>query len=113
MEDKGAGITVNINNPTPCIGAQNLGGTASTSFVSLKEPLRVTWEPKEDISVWELAQCQTLLMTMAAGRVWPWCIDASQSYMRHFVIIDPNISVIDPSAPYQTFSVINTTTNKS
>jgi len=50
-------------------------------------PLEMIWQPKEDITTYELAMCIPYL-----GRyVWPFEVDESKTWLRHFKIIDHNI----------------------
>lgn len=51
-------------------------------------PLEMRWEPKEDITTYELAKC--LPYIFRAGRVMPFEIDQNEPYLRHFVIVDHN-----------------------
>jgi len=59
-------------------------GDSYTKFVS---PLIVSWYPKEDITVYELALC---LPFFSKRHIMPWEIDLSQPFTRHFNIVDPN-----------------------
>ena len=50
-------------------------------------PLKMIWDPKEDITAYELALClQYFFMSVAPNE-----IDNSLPHFRHFKIIDPNI----------------------
>ena len=51
-------------------------------------PLEMRWEPKEDISTYELAKCLPYLMRYNA--VMPYEIDKSEIHFRHFEITDHN-----------------------
>lgn len=50
-------------------------------------PLIMSWEPKEDITTYELARC---LSYIGRNYCMPWEIDESLSHFRHFKIINPN-----------------------
>ena len=50
-------------------------------------PLQVKWNPKEDITSYELAQC---LPYFLIKEIMPSMIDQSLPHFRHFEIIDPN-----------------------
>ena len=52
-------------------------------------PLEMYWEPKEDITTFELALCLQYLIRRY--HVMPDEIDLSLPYFRHFKIIDHNI----------------------
>lgn len=61
--------------------------TTGTS-IRILQPLTMTWNPKEDITVYELAQCLPYLFRISY--IMPYEIDKQAPYMRHFKIIDPN-----------------------
>ena len=50
-------------------------------------PLKIVFEPKEDITTYELAMCLPYFFT---NSVMPWMIDQSLPHFRHFKITDPN-----------------------
>jgi len=50
-------------------------------------PLIISWEPKEDITTYELSLCIPFFLR---EYIMPYEIDLSQSYTRHFKIFDPN-----------------------
>ena len=54
-------------------------------------PLSMCWEPKEDITAYELALCMPYLT--CPSRIMPYEIDVTDSYLRHFVITDTNKEV--------------------
>jgi hypothetical protein len=51
-------------------------------------PLEMTWQPKEDITTYELALCLPYILYNQS--VMPDTIDLSQYHFRHFEIIDYN-----------------------
>jgi hypothetical protein len=51
-------------------------------------PLQMTWQPKEDITTYELALCLPYISYNQS--VMPDMIDLSQPHFRHFEIINPN-----------------------
>ena len=61
---------------------------SSTRFIS---PVHIQWNPKEDITTYELAQCMPLLMLMSHTPIMPYMYNLSDTWMRHFKISDPNI----------------------
>lgn len=52
-------------------------------------PLEMRWQPKEDITAYELAMCLPYLFR--DRRIMPYEIDKSLPHFRHFKITDPNI----------------------
>lgn len=90
MENEGTGVKINVNNYPPHISALNIGGTTNTWVFTPKQPLQISWEPKEDITTFELAQCQLILFSLYRGLIMPGQIDTDKPFMRHFNIIDPN-----------------------
>ena len=52
------------------------------------EPLQMIWQPKEDITTYELAKCLPYLLHN--NMVMPCHIDQSEKHFRHFKIIDRN-----------------------
>ena len=46
------------------------------------------WQPKEDITAYELAKCLPYLLRNSY--VMPFEIDTNENHFRHFVINDPN-----------------------
>ena len=50
-------------------------------------PLELIWEPKEDITAFELALC---LPYFYRGGIMPYEINQNDVHMRHFKIIDHN-----------------------
>lgn len=53
------------------------------------QPLWMTWEPKEDITPYELAKCMPFLLRLRS--VMPFEVDKDAPEMRHFKIVDPNV----------------------
>ena len=51
-------------------------------------PLEIRWQPKEDITTYELAKCLPFLLRNSG--VMPYEIDKSENHFRHFEIIDHN-----------------------
>ena len=51
-------------------------------------PLEIRWQPKEDITAYELAKCLPYLLRH--NGIMPYEIDKTEKYFRHFDIIDPN-----------------------
>jgi hypothetical protein len=62
-----------------------MGTGTSMRFVM---PLEMRWEPKEDITTYELAKC--LPYMIGRGSVMPHMIDKTETAYRHFKIIDHN-----------------------
>jgi hypothetical protein len=58
--------------------------------LTIRQPLWISWKPKEDITTYELAQCLPILMTVSG--IYEEFIDGypDASYLRHFEITDPN-----------------------
>jgi len=59
-----------------------------TVEMKLVKPLIIKWEPKEDITTWELAMCVPYLSNQYP--IMPHQIDTNQPFTRHFKIQDPN-----------------------
>ena len=51
-------------------------------------PLQMEWQPKEDITTYELALCMPYLVRHNA--VIPYEVDANDKHLRHFKITDHN-----------------------
>jgi hypothetical protein len=51
-------------------------------------PLEMRWQPKEDITTYELAKCLPYLLRY--NGIMPYEIDKSENHFRHFEIIDHN-----------------------
>ncbi len=52
-------------------------------------PVEMIWQPKEDITAYELAMC--LPYFLRSHRVMPCEVDKSLSHFRHFKITDHNV----------------------
>ena len=52
------------------------------------QPLRLSWNPKEDITTYELALCLEFLTFNRF--VMPYDFDKDAPYARHFEMYDPN-----------------------
>ena len=55
----------------------------------IAQPITLRWQPKEDITTYELALCMPYLLYH--GPFVPHIIDKTLPHFRHFEIIDPNI----------------------
>jgi hypothetical protein len=51
-------------------------------------PLQMEWQPKEDITIYELALCMKYLVRYNA--VMPYEVDTNDKHLRHFKITDRN-----------------------
>ena len=51
-------------------------------------PLQMEWQPKEDITTYELALCMKYLVRYNA--VMPYEVDLEDKHLRHFKITDHN-----------------------
>lgn len=67
-------------------------------------PLEMRWQPKEDITTYELAKCLPYLFRY--NGTMPYEIDKSEPHFRHFEIIDHN------SVSVASTTIGNITTNK-
>ena len=61
----------------------------STSTFMIKLPLEMIWQPKEDITTYELAMC--LPYFFRHHGVMPYEVDKSLPHFRHFKITDHNV----------------------
>lgn len=61
----------------------------STSTFRITLPLEMIWQPKEDITTYELAMCLPYLFRNQG--VMPYDIDKSLPHFRHFKITDHNV----------------------
>lgn len=50
-------------------------------------PLIIEWQPKEDITTYEIALSMPYLLT---SRIMPYQVDLDLPHFRHFKITDPN-----------------------
>ena len=55
---------------------------------TFRQPLKLDWNPKEDITTFELAQCIPFIFGFRT--VYPNMVDLTESHFRHFDITDPN-----------------------
>jgi len=73
----------------------DLGAVSSSIFLNTGTgnqfilPLEMIWEPKEDITTYELAKCLPYLLRYHG--VMPYEVDKSLPHFRHFNIIDYNV----------------------
>jgi len=51
-------------------------------------PLQMKWQPKEDITTYELALCMQYLVRHSA--IMPYEVDTNDNHLRHFKITDHN-----------------------
>jgi hypothetical protein len=51
-------------------------------------PLEMRWQPKEDITTYELAKCLPYLLRV--NSIMPYEIDKTENHFRHFEIIEHN-----------------------
>jgi hypothetical protein len=61
-------------------------GTGTGSQILM--PLQMEWQPKEDITIYELALCMQYLVRYSA--VMPYEVDTNDKHLRHFKITDHN-----------------------
>ena len=61
----------------------------STSTFRIMLPLEMIWQPKEDITAYELAMCLPYLFRHHG--VMPYEVDKSLPHFRHFKITDHNV----------------------
>jgi len=73
------------NNETTQLG---IGGV-SISALRVTLPLEMIWQPKEDITTYELAMCLPYFFRHHA--VMPNEVDKSLPHFRHFKITDHNV----------------------
>jgi hypothetical protein len=61
-----------------------------TTFSSTRftQPLKMTWQPREDITTYELAMCLPYLLSNRF--IMPHEVDENLSHFRHFFIVNPN-----------------------
>jgi hypothetical protein len=76
----------NLNNQET---AQLGIGAVSTSTFKITMPLEMIWQPKEDITTYELAMC--LQYFFRHHGVMPYEVDKSLPHFRHFKITDHNV----------------------
>lgn len=68
--------------------ALNTGGVSNSTF-RITMPLEMIWQPKEDITTYELAMC--LPYFFRHDGVMPYEVDKSLPHFRHFKITDHNV----------------------
>ncbi len=61
--------------------------TVFSGSTRLIMPLIIEWQPKEDITTYELALCMPYLLI---NRIMPSQVDLELPHFRHFKITDPN-----------------------
>lgn len=59
------------------------------NITNLVQPLEMRWQPKEDITTYELAKCLPYLLRQY--NTMPYEINKSENHFRHFEIIDHNL----------------------
>jgi len=60
----------------------------ANTTLSLIQPLEMKWQPKEDITGYELAMCLPYLLQPSL--IMPHQLPVDALYMRHFEIVNPN-----------------------
>ena len=80
MEEKGTELTGYLES------SSNELYTALGSKILM--PLQMEWQPKEDITIYELALCMQYLVRYSA--VMPYEVDTNDKHLRHFKITDHN-----------------------
>ena len=60
-----------------------------TSTIRITLPLEMIWQPKEDITTYELAMCLPYFIRHYG--VMPYEVDKSLTHFRHFKITDHNV----------------------
>lgn len=90
-------IQASAANVVACINNDNTVPNTSDSLYVMnhgsmywEKPLNITWNPQEDITTFELAQCMPLLYRIYSYPVMPYEINESEPIMRHFKIINSN-----------------------
>ena len=68
--------------------AINLSDTITTPLIMASAPLEMIWQPKEDITTYELAMCLPYFFNHRG--IMPYEIDTKLPYLRHFKIINHN-----------------------
>lgn len=58
----------------------------SASFI-LRAPVQLRWEPKQDITTFELAQCLPILLAGHSVHIYPGDARLEEEFMRHFQVI--------------------------
>jgi hypothetical protein len=65
-----------------------VGATQTISYTRFVQSLRMTWQPREDITTYELAMCLPYLLSNRF--IMPHEVDENLSHFRHFFIVNPN-----------------------
>ena len=80
----------NSNNAknTTNVGNEVLADVSTSTFRIIL-PLEMIWQPKEDITTYELAMCLPYLFRNHG--VMPYEVDKSLPHFRHFKITDRNV----------------------
>lgn len=68
------------------VSSSILTNTGTVTKIML--PLEMRWQPKEDITAYELAKCLPYLLRH--NGIMPYEIDKTENHFRHFDIIDHN-----------------------
>jgi hypothetical protein len=61
--------------------------TSSIHTIQFVKPIQMSWQPKEDITTYELALC---LPYFYRFNIMPYEVDLSLPHFRHFEINNPN-----------------------
>ena len=88
MEHENLNTEETANSDLGAVSSSIFPATIS-SFTRLISPLEMIWEPKEDITTYELAKCLPYLLRYHG--VMPYEVDKSLPHFRHFNIIDHNV----------------------
>lgn len=78
---------IKINDTISVSNEQLYIGNDTTTFFRFKQPLIFIWNPKEDITTYELALCLNYINN---NSIYPENINKEDKIFRHFDIIDPN-----------------------
>ena len=90
IQASAANVVACINNDNTVPNTSDSLYVMNDDFMSLVKPLNITWNPQEDITTFELAQCMPLLYRIYSYPVMPYEINESEPIMRHFKIINSN-----------------------
>ncbi len=75
------------NNETVQLGTADISKTSTFRYTL---PLEMIWQPKEDITTYELAMCLPYFFRHRG--VMPYEVDKSLPHFRHFKITDHNVT---------------------
>lgn len=78
------------NDNNIALDASDSINVMNNDSMHLVRPLIIFWNPQEDITTFELAQCMPLLFRIYGYPVMPYEINKSEPFMRHFKINNPN-----------------------